>query len=66
MIEGVMDYLTENTKEAEYLRESCVFKIIPMMNVDGVIHGNNRCSLVGVDLNRRWKEPSRVNKNTKN
>jgi hypothetical protein len=60
MIEGVMDYLTENTREAEFLRESCVFKIIPMMNVDGVIHGNNRCSLVGVDLNRRWKDPNKV------
>lgn len=25
-----------------------------MINVDGVIHGNYRCSLAGVDLNRRY------------
>jgi len=37
------------------LRHHFVFKIIPMVNVDGVIHGNNRCSLAGVDLNRHWK-----------
>lgn len=29
------------------------------MNIDGVVHGNNRCSLAGVDLNRRWKNPNR-------
>ena len=58
MIEGAMDFLTENTIEAEFLRENCIFKIIPMMNVDGVVHGNNRCSLVGCDLNRKWAQSS--------
>lgn len=28
-----------------------------MVNPDGVIHGNYRCSLIGRDLNRRWKNP---------
>ena len=31
-----------------------------MLNPDGVINGNYRCSLAGCDLNRRWKAPSRV------
>lgn len=31
-----------------------------MVNVDGVIYGNFRCDVTGVDLNRRWKEPSKV------
>jgi hypothetical protein len=31
-----------------------------MLNPDGVINGNYRCSLVGCDLNRRWKYPSEV------
>ena len=30
-----------------------------MLNPDGVINGNYRCSLAGVDLNRNWMEPSR-------
>ena len=30
-----------------------------MMNPDGVIHGNYRCSLSGVDLNRKWDNPSK-------
>lgn len=60
MMEGVLDFLTGTSVEAEYLRQHCVFKLFPMLNIDGVVHGNNRCSLAGVDLNRRWKNPSRV------
>lgn len=38
-----------------------IIKIIPMVNIDGVIHGNYRTSLIGCDLNRRWKNPKKVN-----
>ena len=31
-----------------------------MLNPDGVIHGNYRCSLAGCDLNRRWKNPCKL------
>lgn len=31
-----------------------------MLNPDGVIYGNYRTSLLGVDLNRRWISPSKV------
>lgn len=36
-----------------------VFKIIPMLNPDGVIVGNYRCSLAGRDLNRNYRHPRR-------
>ena len=32
-----------------------MFKVIPMLNPDGVIVGNYRCSLTGRDLNRNYK-----------
>ncbi len=65
-MEGVIDFLTDtNNEEAEFLRKQCNFLIIPMMNPDGVIHGNYRCSLAGLDLNRQWEHPSRVKKNIK-
>lgn len=52
-MEGMLDFLLDlNNEEAKYLRSVCIFKIVPMMNPDGVIHGNYRCSLSGVDLNR--------------
>ena len=30
-----------------------------MLNPDGVVYGNYRSSMLGVDLNRRWKNPSK-------
>ena len=58
---GVLSFLTDpNNYEAKLLRENFVFKVIPMLNPDGVINGNYRCSLAGCDLNRRWKTPSKV------
>jgi len=57
MMHGVIEYLLSDKPEAVYLRDHFIFKIIPMLNPDGVIHGNYRCSLVGCDLNRRWKTP---------
>ena len=55
MMKGAIDFLTDETsEEAEILRQNFVFKVIPMLNPDGVINGNYRCSLAGCDLNRRW------------
>jgi murein tripeptide amidase MpaA len=41
------------------MRNEMVFKIVPMLNPDGVIHGNYRASVAGVDLNRYWSDPSK-------
>ena len=52
MMKGIIDYLTGPTLSAKILRDNFVFKIIPMLNPDGVILGNNRCGYTGFDLNR--------------
>ena len=44
--------LTSNPKEFEAMLEDNVVKIVPMINPDGVIIGNARSSISGVDLNR--------------
>lgn len=59
-MKGVIEFLTSNTPESKALRENFVFKIVPIINPDGVINGNYRCSLSGQDLNRRWKNPSKI------
>ncbi|RUS80951.1 hypothetical protein EGW08_011271 [Elysia chlorotica] len=56
--QGVIDFLVSNHPIAKVLREHLVFKIVPMLNPDGVYLGNYRCSLMGFDLNRHWQEPS--------
>ena len=52
MMDGFMKFLCSS--KAHYLREKIIFKIFPMVNVDGVIFGHYRTNLMGNDLNRRW------------
>ena len=59
MMKGIIDYLTGPTLSAKILRDNFIFKIIPMLNPDGVIIGNNRCGYNGFDLNRCWIDPSK-------
>ena len=59
MMKGFLDFLTSSDPDAQLLREHFVFKIVPMLNPDGVIVGNYRTSLAGVDLNRAYKSPLR-------
>ena len=60
MIKGIIDYLVGPSLGARILRDNFVFKIIPMLNPDGVINGNYRCSLAACDLNRKWDKPNRL------
>ncbi|CDW76244.1 zinc carboxypeptidase family protein [Stylonychia lemnae] len=59
MMKGIIDYLVGSSVGARVLRDNFVFKIVPMLNPDGVINGNTRCSLAGVDLNRQWIDPQK-------
>eukprot|EP00747_Dinoflagellata_sp_TGD_P064225 gnl/TRDRNA2_/TRDRNA2_153809_c1_seq1.p1 gnl/TRDRNA2_/TRDRNA2_153809_c1~~gnl/TRDRNA2_/TRDRNA2_153809_c1_seq1.p1 ORF type:complete len:878 (-),score=143.06 gnl/TRDRNA2_/TRDRNA2_153809_c1_seq1:50-2368(-) len=59
VMKGMLDYLTGASLDARILRDNFVFKIMPMLNPDGVVVGNYRCSLAGMDLNRQWSDPSR-------
>lgn len=57
VMKGTVDFLMSNKPAARQLREMYIFKIVPMINPDGVINGNHRSSLVAEDLNRRWMRP---------
>uniref|UniRef100_A0A8R1V5M9 Peptidase M14 domain-containing protein n=1 Tax=Pristionchus pacificus TaxID=54126 RepID=A0A8R1V5M9_PRIPA len=60
IMQGILEYLlTCDDAIAREARERLVFKCIPMLNPDGVLAGNHRCSLAGHDLNRVWDSPSR-------
>ena len=60
MMHGLIDFITGNSDTAKELRKRLIFKLVPMLNPDGVINGNYRCSLASIDLNRRWDRPSRM------
>ena len=50
--QGFLDFLLSGSPEAFALRKKVVFKVVPMLNVDGVVAGNYRTGLQGKDLNR--------------
>ncbi|KAM8996956.1 cytosolic carboxypeptidase 4 [Ara ararauna] len=58
VMKGTLEFLVSNDPIADLLRECFIFKIVPMLNPDGVINGNHRCSLSGDDLNRQWLTPN--------
>ncbi|CAK6950520.1 cytosolic carboxypeptidase 1 [Scomber scombrus] len=58
VMKGTLEFLMGTSPLAASLRESYIFKIVPMLNPDGVINGSHRCSLSGEDLNRQWQNPN--------
>lgn len=55
--EGILKHLLGSSSLVSKLRREFTFLLAPMMNPDGVILGNTRCSLGGWDLNRCWGSP---------
>ncbi|XP_061527813.1 cytosolic carboxypeptidase 1 isoform X1 [Phycodurus eques] len=58
VMKGTLEFLMGTSLLAATLREAYIFKIVPMLNPDGVVNGNHRCSLSGEDLNRQWQNPN--------
>lgn len=54
---GFLSFIISDNIYANILRDNFIFIIIPMLNVDGVMLGNNRCCSNGFDLNRQWHKP---------
>ena len=44
---GMLEFLTGESPQAQLLRQIFVIYIVPILNPDGVVYGNNRCALAG-------------------
>ncbi|NXD29417.1 CBPC2 carboxypeptidase, partial [Spelaeornis formosus] len=51
---GFLDFLLSTHADAQLLCRLFVFKVVPMLNPDGVVVGNSCCSLAGRDPNRAY------------
>jgi hypothetical protein len=54
VMEGAMRFLVSDDPGAQELRDKTIFKLMPMMNPDGVVLGLSRFNVNGYDTNRQW------------
>lgn len=54
----ILKELSQNYEKYDQILHNNIIKLVPMINPDGVVIGNSRSSLAGVDLNRRWSNPN--------
>jgi len=60
LLEGLIDFLLSEDPGAQQVRENFIFKIIPMMNPDGIFNGITRYNTAMEDLNNIWLDDSRA------
>jgi murein tripeptide amidase MpaA len=57
---GLLRFLLGASAAAAALRAKYCIRVVPMVNIDGVLCGNSRCTLAGVDPNRVWQFPNPI------
>ena len=55
--DGAIRFLLSQDERAARIRDQVIFKIFPLCDPDGVLHGGVRFNDNGYDLNRNWDTP---------
>lgn len=65
VLNGIWNFLVnEKSVQAKLLRDKFVFKVVPMLNPDGVYRGYYRVDTLAQNLNRYYIDPSPINQPT--
>lgn len=55
-VEGMIDYLLSEDSAAIAARKKTIYKVVPMMNPDGIYNGMTRLNGNNEDLNQEWDD----------
>lgn len=58
MLDGFLKAILSRDRRGSLLRKNFVFKVVPMLNPDGVYRGHYRVDQMGLNLNRCYLDPS--------
>jgi hypothetical protein len=56
VVSGLLNFLLSDDENAAMARKTTIYKIIPMMNPDGIFHGITRFNSNYEDLNQEWDD----------
>lgn len=56
VVSGLINFLLSDDENAAIARKTTIYKIIPMMNPDGIFHGITRFNANYEDLNQEWDD----------
>ena len=56
LVEGALRFVISDDPAAQKLRDTTIFRLVPMINVDSVVRGDVRFNANGFDPNRQWDE----------
>jgi hypothetical protein len=56
IVEGMVNFLLSNDPVAVEARKETIYKIVPMLNPDGIYHGMTRYNANNEDLNSEWDD----------
>jgi hypothetical protein len=56
VVSGLLNFLLSDDENAAIARKNSIYKIIPMMNPDGIFHGITRFNGNHEDLNQEWDD----------
>jgi hypothetical protein len=56
LVEGALRFVVSDDPAAKKLRDTTIFKFVPMINPDSVVRGEVRFNANGFDPNRQWDE----------
>jgi hypothetical protein len=56
LLRGLLEQILDDSEFSRFWRQDIILKLVPLVNVDGVVEGYSRQNVNDINLNRNWQE----------